>query len=497
MHAHHSYEMKREREAENPQDGRQVDLVNDQQPAIQSRMLSTVANELIQAAEEIQTPSSIARISQFMNIDGHLLQWAPSKDMQALTSICKTGNSIAGLLLAHTIHLNKEKEERQLCVLLEKWKTCRPHCDRTARNGQGLSFANLSRMCRLSIDPCHSLNYGNCVFSATLQGGCSDKAPNTRRLGNRQRIGGVAESTGGTAIRASPKDGETTAETVEIKNVISRTLLALYSRDKRLSGQRSQESNKLASPSVRGHSDGECDAAKQTQTAQRWRDDSNECGWVDLWQLVIDPRGVEGFNRTCLHIFALTILMYENKVCIKEYGKHSSGIPSYAVRIVDEDEVKGSGSSFSALETSGSDVALASHSQCDDPGTRMPFERTRQAILSPWNYGVYQNLCRAMQLTPDAEPMVDTKAMLAQIGGSPRRLQEERTQSNLPPEIGGSSLCLNRPDDQNISSDKCATKRARWRELHSADADTGRSSSDVPDSDVETGNLMKKSRTGS
>nr|CEL64818.1 TPA: hypothetical protein BN1204_006920 [Neospora caninum Liverpool] len=456
-----------------------------------------MANELVQAVEEVHTPSSMARISQFMSIDGHLLQWATSKDMQALTSICKTGNSIAGLLLSHTVHLNKEKEERQLCVLLEKWKTCRPRCE-GARKEQGLSFAKLSKMCRLSLYPCHSLSYGDCVFNAALQGGCSDQAPRARRLGNRrQRLGEATDLTGGTAIRESPKDEETAAETVEIKNVIARTLRALYNRDKRLSGQHSRSSNEGAAASAREQPNGARDT-KETRIKTPWQDNPNEWGWVDLWQLVIDPRGLEGFNRTCLHLFALTILIYENKVCIKEYGGTSSGNTSYAVRVV-EDEVKGCALPSFSRGTSCSSVAPVSDEHRDNLGARIPFEGIRQAILSPWNYGLYQKLCCAMQLTPDVEPMVDTRALLAKCHLGQRRLQVETTQSNVPREIRGFlSVCSTQSGDQGTASarDKCGKKIARRRQLRSVASDTSDSPSDVPGSDLESGSCEKKRRRG-
>ncbi|CBZ50217.1 conserved hypothetical protein [Neospora caninum Liverpool] len=376
-----------------------------------------MANELVQAVEEVHTPSSMARISQFMSIDGHLLQWATSKDMQALTSICKTGNSIAGLLLSHTVHLNKEKEERQLCVLLEKWKT--------------------------------------------------------------------------------PKDEETAAETVEIKNVIARTLRALYNRDKRLSGQHSRSSNEGAAASAREQPNGARDT-KETRIKTPWQDNPNEWGWVDLWQLVIDPRGLEGFNRTCLHLFALTILIYENKVCIKEYGGTSSGNTSYAVRVV-EDEVKGCALPSFSRGTSCSSVAPVSDEHRDNLGARIPFEGIRQAILSPWNYGLYQKLCCAMQLTPDVEPMVDTRALLAKCHLGQRRLQVETTQSNVPREIRGFlSVCSTQSGDQGTASarDKCGKKIARRRQLRSVASDTSDSPSDVPGSDLESGSCEKKRRRG-
>ncbi|PFH35489.1 hypothetical protein BESB_063760 [Besnoitia besnoiti] len=468
-----------------------------QQSARQSRMLSAVANELVQAVEETQTPSSISRIGKFMNIDGHLLQWAASKDMQALKSICKTGNSIAGLLLAHTVHLNKEKEERQLYLLLEKWKSCQLAHDGETGSASGLSFVNLSKTCRLSLYSCHGLSYAGCGFNAVLSGKVARLSHSfgfgsciLMPLRAERQLGGSICGAGKEVVAASPSawssaralgigtaghrgrskrpcvslspsesfivfECEQTcvcgasaassseqisranvdvdaAETVEIKKLILRTLIALYKRDE-------QTSHQTIQPERRRAAEVSSDGARNPEDADDNDDqkvklsDPSQWGWVDLWQLVIDPRGLEGFNRTCLHIFALTILVYENKVCIKECGKRMHGCASYIVRAVAREQ-ESTACGVATVHRAAScaqppDSPAMLH--INDRG-ELPSERTRQAILSPWTYGLYQKLCSALQLTPDGEPLVDTKSLLDQL-----RRRQDRSPTTAQRELPG------------------------------------------------------------
>ncbi|PHJ23790.1 nse4 [Cystoisospora suis] len=440
------------------------------QHARSSFFLRNMANDLEDAVKRAQAPSSPSQIDSIMRVDDGLIRRVASTDTQGVKSVCKTGNCIAGLVRANAVHMNKEKQEEQLAVLLDKWKSCDASSERRDGPLRGLCFVSLSRMSPRSLYACHSLHYGGCLLHSLLRGDRTEGAPKRRKYPVRgQRSRPAEEDATSTEIGASPDDCMRAAETLEIKNEIYRTLVAV-NRIQQLSAE-----TRGGSASAGGGSPSSC-GANSSQASFRESDDvednngarprngragADDVGWVDVWQLVTDPRGIEGFNRTCLNLFALTLLVRENRVAIKQRvdngasPKRSSACYLAKVVVDDEREENLDSSCPRAPVSNVSPPPVAGHLSI--PRTASP--ANCQALVSPWTLGLWQEVCRSMSLTTFDNPLVDSQAVLERLRNREARVVEKsapRPEAN--PTASETLACL----DGNVSG-RSATDKKRQR----------------------------------